>query len=123
MSSHTSPASPAGPSKPWYRTPHKLVWAVGIGMAVVTVVSGIIPQFTHWHGTKDVSREVFDGIPGPLQVAFYTVIPVLLVWGAFEFAKRVQNWERGAPDRRRGGSVGADRPHPRARGGRHHDRL
>ena len=101
MSSHTSPASPASPSKPWYRTPHKLVWAVGIGMGLVTVVSGIIPQFTHWHGTKDVSREVFDGIPGPMQVAFYTVIPVLLVWGAFEFAKRVQNWERGAPDRRR----------------------
>ena len=23
------------------------------------------------------------------------------MWGAFEFAKRVQNWERGAPDRRR----------------------
>ncbi len=101
MSSHTSPASPAGPNKPWYRTPHKLVWAVGIGMGLVTIVSGIIPQFTHWHGTKAVSREVFDGIPGPMQVAFYTVIPVLLVWGAFEFARRVQNWERGAPDRRR----------------------
>jgi Fe-S oxidoreductase/nitrate reductase gamma subunit len=36
-----------------------------------------------------------------LQVAFYTVIPVLLVWGSFAFADRVKNWERGAPDRRR----------------------
>jgi Fe-S oxidoreductase/nitrate reductase gamma subunit len=44
---------------------------------------------------------VFDGIPGALQVAFYTVIPVLLVWGSFAFADRVKNWERGAPDRRR----------------------
>ena len=44
---------------------------------------------------------VFEGIPGALQVAFYTVIPVLLVWGAFAFSNRVKNWERGAPDRRR----------------------
>ena len=44
---------------------------------------------------------MFEGIPGPLQVAFYTVIPVLLVWGAFAFAERVRNWERGGPDRRR----------------------
>ncbi len=44
---------------------------------------------------------MFEGIPGALQVAFYTVVPVLLVWGAFAFADRVQNWERGGPDRRR----------------------
>ena len=25
----------------------------------------------------------------------------MLVWGAFAFADRVQNWERGGPDRRR----------------------
>ncbi|MCO5329739.1 MAG: heterodisulfide reductase-related iron-sulfur binding cluster [Ilumatobacteraceae bacterium] len=103
MSTHssTSEAGTEKPGKPWYRTPHKLVWAVGIFMGLFTVASGIIPQFTHWHGTKEPAREVFDGIPGALQVAFYTVIPVLLIWGAFEFAKRVQNWERGAPDRRR----------------------
>jgi heterodisulfide reductase subunit C len=43
---------------------------------------------------------VFEGIPGALQVAFYTVIPALLIWGAFKFADRVRNWERGTPDRR-----------------------
>ena len=101
MSTHDAPATEAGPNKPWYRTPHKIVLAVGIFMGLFTLASGIIPQFTHWHGTKDVSREVFDGIPGPLQVAFYTVIPVLLVWGAFAFSNRVKNWERGAPDRRK----------------------
>jgi len=26
---------------------------------------------------------------------------MLLIWGAFKFADRVRNWERGAPDRRR----------------------
>ena len=70
-------------------------------MGVFTLVSGIIPQITEWHDDEGPAREVFDGIPGPLQVAFYTVIPAMLVWGAFAFADRVRNWERGAPDRRR----------------------
>ena len=101
MSTHDAPANEAGPTKAWYRTPHKLVLAVGIFMGLFTLASGIIPQFTHWHGTKEPAREVFEGIPGALQVAFYTVIPVLLVWGAFAFSNRVRNWERGAPDRRK----------------------
>ena len=100
MSTHTAPASETGPKKPWYRTPHKLVLAVGIFMGLFTLSSGIIPQFTKWHDKKEPSREVFGGIPGPLQVAFYTVVPALLVWGAFAFSTRVRNWERGAPDRR-----------------------
>ena len=40
---------------------------------------------------------MFGNIPGPLQLAFYTVIPVMLAWGAFRFADRVKNWERGRP--------------------------
>ena len=101
MSTHSAPAAETGPKKPWYRTPHKLVMALGVFMGLFTLASGIIPQLTHWHGTKEPAREVFDGIPGGLQVAFYTVIPVLLVWGAFAFSARVRNWERGAPDRRK----------------------
>ena len=81
--------------------PHQLAIGLGIFMGLFTLASGIVPQFTHWHNENEVTREVFEGIPGPLQVAFYTVIPVLLVWGAFAFAARVKNWERGAPDRRR----------------------
>ncbi|CAN5640466.1 heterodisulfide reductase-related iron-sulfur binding cluster [soil metagenome] len=81
--------------------PHQLAIGLGIGVAAFTVASGIIPQFTKWHTTKTPSRVVFGGIPGPIQVVFYTLIPMLLVWGAFKFADRVRNWERGAPDRRR----------------------
>ena len=62
-----------------------------------TVISGIVPLITEWHNDNAIHREVFDNIPGPLQVAFYTVIPVMLVWGAFQFADRMKNWERGAP--------------------------
>ena len=46
---------------------------MGIFMAVFTVVSGIIPLITKWHSKKAVTREPFEGIPGPLQIAFYTV--------------------------------------------------
>ncbi|MSO59616.1 MAG: 4Fe-4S dicluster domain-containing protein [Ilumatobacteraceae bacterium] len=80
---------------------HQLSIGLGIGIGVFTLMSGIIPQFTKWHSTSEKTREVFVGIPGPLQIAFYTVIPVMLVWGAFRFADRMRNWERGAPDRRR----------------------
>jgi Fe-S oxidoreductase/nitrate reductase gamma subunit len=70
-------------------------------MGTFTLMSGIVPQFTDWHGDSEMSREVFEGIPGPLKVAFYTLLPVMLIWGSFRFADRVRNWERGAPDRRR----------------------
>ena len=99
MTTQHAPATEAGPSKPWYRTPHKIVLAVGIFMGLFTMASGIIPQFTHWHGTSEISREVFEGIPGALQVAFCTVIPGCS-WGGSHSVHRVRNWERGAPDRR-----------------------
>jgi Fe-S oxidoreductase/nitrate reductase gamma subunit len=101
MSTHTSDSATPGEGAAKRFKPHQLVIAIGVFMGVFTLLSGIIPQFTKWHSTKGVSREVFEGIPGPLQVAFYTVVPALLIWGAFAFADRVRNWERGGPDRRR----------------------
>ena len=62
--------------------------------------SGVVPLLTKWDDEDAVSREVFGGIPGPLKLAFYTLIPVLIVYGAFVFAQRVKNWERGGPDTR-----------------------
>ncbi|MEY2711088.1 MAG: hypothetical protein RL487_871 [Actinomycetota bacterium] len=99
MSTHASaPTTETGKKR--FR-PHQLSIAIGVGMGIFTMTSGIIPQFTHWHGDSEMSRKVFEGIPGPLQAAFYTVLPVMLIWGSFRFADRVRNWERGAPDRRR----------------------
>lgn len=98
MSTNTSPA----PDEPGKRfKPHQLAIGLGIAIGLFTVVSGIIPQLTGWHDQKEPSRHVFGGVPDAMQVAFYTVIPILLVWGAFAFSQRVRNWERGAPDRRR----------------------
>ncbi|MFM8601338.1 MAG: heterodisulfide reductase-related iron-sulfur binding cluster [Actinomycetota bacterium] len=99
MSTHASAPTTENGKKRF--RPHQLSIAIGIGMGTFTLMSGIVPQFTKWHGTSEVSREVFEGIPGPLKVAFYTLLPVMLVWGSFRFADRVRNWERGAPDRRR----------------------
>lgn len=70
-------------------------------MAVFIVFSGIVPLITGWEEESLIHRPVFGGIPGPLQLAFYTVIPVLVLWGSFRFADRIRNWERGTSDRRR----------------------
>ena len=101
MSTHSDPLPPTPGGARKRIKPHQLVIGIGCFMGLFTLVSGILPQFTKWHDDKSPSRPVFDGIPGALQVAFYTVIPVMLVWGAIAFADRVRNWERGAPDRRR----------------------
>ena len=97
----TDAATPADVSGKKRFRPYQLSIAIGIGMGAFTMMSGIIPQFTKWHDTSETAREVFEGIPGPVQAAFYTVLPIMLVWGSFRFADRVRNWERGAPDRRR----------------------
>lgn len=81
--------------------PHHLAIGLGFGVAAFTVVSGILPLITGWHNENERHREVFVNIPGPLKLAFYTVIPVMIVWGSIQFANRMKNWERGGPARTR----------------------
>ena len=59
--------------------PNQLALVLFTAVALFTVVSGIIPQITKWKSDSEVHRTVFTNIPGPLQIAFYTIIPVLLV--------------------------------------------
>ena len=73
---------------------------VGLLIAIVTVLSGIAATTFQFHDDAAVQREVFENIPSAFRLAFYTVIPVLLVWGSLQLSHRVKNWERGAPDRR-----------------------
>ena len=103
MSTHvSSPSSESADSSASKRfKPHQLVIAFGIFMAIFTVLSGIVPLLTKWHDKSEITRQTFSGIPGPLQIAFYTVVPMVIAWGAFAMADRVKNWERGGPDRRR----------------------
>ncbi len=77
------------------------VWlAVGFLIALVTVLSGIAAAIFEFHDDAEIQREAFGNIPGPMKLAFYTVIPILLLWGSVQLSYRVKNWERGAPDRR-----------------------
>jgi Fe-S oxidoreductase/nitrate reductase gamma subunit len=97
----STPADGSAPSGTARRIrPHQAVIAFGVLFGLFTLASGIVPLITEWHSAEEITREVFGGIPGALQIAFYTAIPVLLVWGAYAFAQRVRNWERGGPDRR-----------------------
>ena len=95
---HTSDAPDTGPKR---IKPHQLALGLGIGLAGFTLISGIVPMLTDWHDESSWQREVFGNIPDPLKVAFYTVIPLMLVWGAFQFSNRMKNWERGQPAQRR----------------------
>ena len=81
--------------------PYQLSIAFGVGIGTFTLISGVVPQLTGWKSTSLIHREVFGGIPTALVVAFYTVIPMMLIWGSLRFADRVRNWERGAPDKRK----------------------
>ncbi len=101
MSTHTDSSEPVSPPGPKRIKPHQLAIGLGVGVGVFTLVSGVLPLWTKWHDESPVSRPVFGGIPGPIQLAFYTLIPMLVIWGAWTFAQRMRNWERGGPDRRR----------------------
>jgi Fe-S oxidoreductase/nitrate reductase gamma subunit len=80
--------------------PHHLAIALGALFATITLVSGITATLAQWHDDSEVQREVFGNIPGVWKLIFYTVFPVLILYGSVLFSQRVRNWERGAPDKR-----------------------
>ena len=43
---------------------------------------------------------MFGGVPSALKLAFYLLIPIVIIYGAVMFSLRVKNWQRGGPDRR-----------------------
>lgn len=81
--------------------PRQLAIGLGLVFATIIVVSGITATVFQFHDDSEIQREVFGNIPSPWKLAFYSVLPVLVVYGAVLFAQRVKNWERGNPDDRR----------------------
>jgi len=73
---------------------------LGLAIGAITVASGIASAVFDFHDDSPVQREVFGGLPTWFKVVFYTVIPVVIVWGGFAFGQRMKNWNRGGPDRR-----------------------
>ena len=78
--------------------PPQIAILVGVGIAVLVAVSGVAATVFQVHDESPVQREVFGGIPGWLKLVFYTVIPVMFIYGAVMFSYRMRNWQRGNPD-------------------------
>ena len=93
--------TPAPDTEPKRVKPNQLALVLFTAAGLFTLVSGIIPHITGWKSDSPIHRTVFVNIPGAIQVAFYTVIPVLLIWVGIMFSFRMKNWERGAPSQRR----------------------
>ncbi|MGH9125467.1 MAG: iron-sulfur protein, partial [Acidimicrobiales bacterium] len=99
MSSTSPPSPPSRPPRVAVK-PSLLALGVGVALAVLTASLGIWASATRWEDHSKVQRVVFYDIPTALQAAFYIVLPVLFVVAGWLFAVRVQNWQRGQPDRR-----------------------
>jgi Fe-S oxidoreductase/nitrate reductase gamma subunit len=80
--------------------PHHVALGLGVALALLTAFSGIFSTLVGWHDDSAVTREVFGNVPSAFKAIFYTVLTVLFVGVGYLFAQRVQNWERGQPDRR-----------------------
>jgi Fe-S oxidoreductase/nitrate reductase gamma subunit len=80
--------------------PHQLAIALGALIALITVASGIAATVNQWHDESEVTREVFLNIPSWMKLVFYTVLPIVILYGGWAFAQRMRNWSRGGPDRR-----------------------
>jgi Fe-S oxidoreductase/nitrate reductase gamma subunit len=80
--------------------PTQVALAIGVALAVITALSGVAATVLQWHDDSAVQREVFGNIPSVWKAVFYTVLPVVIVVGAVNFANRVRNWQRGTPDDR-----------------------
>src|SRR5437764_1853358 len=73
---------------------------LGLGIAVITAVSGILGAVAPEQDSSSIQREVFFNIPSAMRAIFYAGLPVVFVAIAWLFARRMQNWERGQPDAR-----------------------
>src|SRR3954447_25457957 len=80
--------------------PYHLVIGFGVFWALFSIGSGLGPLVLGWFDDSPVQREVFQNIPSAWKLAFYSLLPVVFIYGSVMFANRVKNWERGAPDNR-----------------------
>ncbi len=89
----------SNPRRPTLRPSH-IALGLGVAFAVIVAVSGIVPVIVGEHEPEGIGRADFFNVPRPLYVIFYTVVACLWIAVGYLFAQRVENWERGTPDRR-----------------------
>ncbi len=78
----------------------ELVLVLALLFAALVAASGIAGALEAAHDPSRVSRETFWDIPHALRAVFYTALVVLVTASGWLLSVRVQNWERGQPDRR-----------------------
>ena len=83
-------------------SPQRLVLGIGIAVGVFTALSGVASNIVFKFDATDnpVHRTVFANVPGAIQLAFYVLLPMMIIYGAWVFSLRMKNWERGKPDNR-----------------------
>jgi Fe-S oxidoreductase len=81
--------------------PSRAVLALTVATAAGTVVSGILPRLTEWHGISPIEREPFIDVPDVVYWLFYAAVVVALSVSGWLIAQRVKNYQRGQPDDRR----------------------
>jgi Fe-S oxidoreductase/nitrate reductase gamma subunit len=95
-------APAAGSAEKGRLRPNQLALAIGIVVGVGTFLSWVLSNVIFdFHDDSHVHRQVFGNIPDAWVLVFYTVVPIVLIYGAYNFSLRVRNWERGAPDNRK----------------------
>ena len=78
----------------------KVAFALGLLIGIGAFGSWVSSTLWVRESDEPVHREVLGNVPDAWVLAFYAVTAVFVIWGAFHFAQRVQNWDRGGPDRR-----------------------
>jgi Fe-S oxidoreductase len=89
--------------------PRHVAIALGVFWALLTAAFGIVATLTQFHDESPVSRRDFLDVPAPVKGVFYTVLTLTFLAVGYLFSLRVQNWERGQPDRRRTNTKNAER--------------
>ena len=80
--------------------PSHLVMGLGVVLAALFGASGISGALRTDRDHARISREVFVNIPDAMVAILYVTTVMLILAGAWAFAQRVENWQRGQPDRR-----------------------
>src|SRR5215211_8735566 len=102
MATTTSPADTEETGPRRVKLPKASRVAFVLGLIIGIGAFGSWVSSTLWDRETDepVHREVLGNIPDAWVLAFYVVTVTFVIWGAYHFSQRVQNWERGGPDRR-----------------------
>ncbi len=81
--------------------PSHVALALGAFWALLTYALGISGAIFGFHDDSPVSRPDFLNVPSPVKGIFYAVVGTMFLAVGYLFSLRVQNWERGQPDRRK----------------------